>query len=300
MQPLNNDCLARLSGVSKRFGNVVALDGLDLDVRRGELLALLGPNGAGKTTAISLLLGLLQPDSGKATLFGLSPLLLEARRRVGVMMQDVTLPAELRVREHIDLVASYYPDALSSEQAMELTHTALFADRPYRKLSNGQKRQVQFAMAVCGRPQLLFLDEPTVGLDQQAREMLWATVRRLVADGCSIVLTTHYLEEAEALADRVVVLARGRTIASGTVDEMRALVVRKRISCATALPAELVAAWPDVDVVHREQQRLDITVSNAEAVVRRLLASDQNLLDLEVHRAGLAEAFTELTREVAQ
>ena len=112
MQPLNNDCLARLSGVSKRFGNVVALDGLDLDVRRGELLALLGPNGAGKTTAISLLLGLLQPDSGKATLFGLSPLLLEARRRVGVMMQDVTLPAELRVREHIDLVASYYPDAL--------------------------------------------------------------------------------------------------------------------------------------------------------------------------------------------
>ena len=112
MQPLNNDCLARLSGVSKRFGNVVALDGLDLDVRRGELLALLGPNGAGKTTAISLLLGLLQPDSGKATLFDLSPLLLEARRRVGVMMQDVTLPAELRVREHIDLVASYYPDAL--------------------------------------------------------------------------------------------------------------------------------------------------------------------------------------------
>jgi ABC-2 type transport system ATP-binding protein len=297
---MDNRCLAELSGVSKRFGNIVALDGLDLDVRRGELLALLGPNGAGKTTAISLLLGLLQPNSGKATLFGLSPLLLEARRQVGVMMQDVSLPAELRVREHIDLVASYYPDPLSPEQSMEMTHTTSFADRPYHKLSNGQKRQVQFAMAVCGRPQLLFLDEPTVGLDQQAREMLWATVRRLVGDGCSIVLTTHYLEEAEALADRVVVLAKGRTIASGTVNEMRALVVRKRISCATALPEELVAAWPFVDGVHRDRQRLDITASNAEAVVRRLLASDENLLELEVHRAGLAEAFTELTQEVAQ
>jgi ABC-2 type transport system ATP-binding protein len=297
---MDNHCLAELSGVSKRFGNIAALDGLDLDVRRGELLALLGPNGAGKTTAISLLLGLLQPNSGKATLFGLSPLLLEARRHVGVMMQDVTLPDELRVREHIDLVGSYYPDPLSPEQAMEMTHTTSFANRPYRKLSNGQKRQVQFAMAVCGRPQLLFLDEPTVGLDQQAREMLWATVRRLVADGRSIVLTTHYLEEAEALADRVVVLSKGRTIASGTVDEMRALVVRKRISCATALPEELVAGWPFVDGVHRDRQRLDITASNAEAVVRRLLASDENLLELEVHRAGLAEAFTELTQEVAQ
>jgi ABC-2 type transport system ATP-binding protein len=297
---MNNHYLAELSAVSKRFGNIGALDGLDLEVRRGELLALLGPNGAGKTTAISLMLGLLQPDFGTARLFGMSPLLLDARRRVGVMMQEVTLPGELRVREHIDLVASYYPDPLSPEQAMEMTHTASLARRSYRKLSNGQKRQVQFAMAVCGRPELLFLDEPTVGLDQQAREMLWATVRRLIADGCSIVLTTHYLEEAEALADRVVVLAKGRTIASGTVSEMRALVVRKRIRCATVLPAELVAAWPNVDSVNRDQQRLNITVSNAEAVVRRLLATDENLLELEVHRAGLAEAFTELTQEVAQ
>jgi ABC-2 type transport system ATP-binding protein len=294
---MNNDCLAELSGVSKRFGKIVALDGLDLQVRRGELLAVLGPNGAGKTTAISLMLGLRQPDAGTARLFGQSPLLVETRRQVGVMMQEVALAPELRVREQIDLVASYYPDPLTPDAVMEMTDTASLANRPYGKLSGGQKRQAQFAMAVCGHPKLLFLDEPTVGLDVQAREMLWTTVRQLVDDGASIVLTTHYLEEAEALADRVAVLAKGRMVASGTVSEMRALVVRKRISCATTLAVEEVETWPDVQSVSREQHRLHITASNAEAVVRRLLDADEDLQELEVRRAGLSEAFTELTQE---
>jgi len=136
-----------------------------------------------------------------------------------------------------------------------------------------------------------------VGLDIQSREMVWANLRRLVADGCSIVLTTHYLEEAEALADRVAVLAKGRLIASGTVSEMRALVVRKRITCRTTLASEQVAAWPDVQTVTRDQHGLHITASNTENVVRRLLAADDDLQDLEVQRAGLAEAFTELTQE---
>ena len=296
---MNNNCLAELSGVSKRYGKIVALDGLDLEVRRGELFAVLGPNGAGKTTAISLLLGLRQPDTGTARLFGRSPLLVETRRQVGVMMQEVALAPELRVREHIDLVASYYPDPLTPEAVMEMTDTTSLADRPYGKLSGGQKRQAQFAMAVCGRPKLLFLDEPTVGLDIQARELLWATLRQLVEDGASIVLTTHYLEEAEALADRVAVLAKGRMIASGTVGEMRALVVRKRISCSTSLAVEEVANWPEVQSVSRDRQRLEITASNAETVVRHLLAADEDLQELEVRRAGLSEAFTELTQEAA-
>jgi ABC-2 type transport system ATP-binding protein len=297
---MNADCLAQLSGVSKRFGKIMALDGLDLEVRRGELLAVLGPNGAGKTTAISLLLGLRQPDAGTARLFGQSPLKVETRRQVGVMMQEVALAPELRVREQIDLIASYYPNPLSPEAAMEMTDTTSLANRPYGKLSGGQKRQAQFAMAICGRPKLMFLDEPTVGLDVQAREMLWATLRRLVDDGASIVLTTHYLEEAEALADRVAVLAKGKLIASGTVNEIRALVVRKRISCVTALCAEDVATWPDVQTVNRDQQRLHITASNAENVVRHLLAADDDLQELEVRRAGLSEAFTELTQETQQ
>lgn len=151
-------------------------------------------------------------------------------------------------------------------------------------------------MAVVGRPKLLFLDEPTVGLDLPAREMMWAMLRKLVRQGASIVLTTHYLEEAEALADRVVVLAKGHTIASGTVNELRSLVGRKRVTCATSLTPEQVATWPEVQTVSRDRARLNITASNADAVVKRLAVADGNFHDLEVHNAGLAEAFTELTQ----
>jgi ABC-2 type transport system ATP-binding protein len=297
---MNNHCLAELSGVTKRFGSVVALDQLDLQVNHGELLAVLGPNGAGKTTAISLMLGLQEPDSGSARLFGELPRLVETRRQVGVMMQEAALAPELRVHEQIDLVASYYPASLTPEEAMEMTGTTPLRKRTYGKLSGGQKRQVQFALAVVGRPRLLFLDEPTVGLDIQSREMVWATLRRLVDSGCSIVLTTHYLEEAEALAQRVAVLAQGRLIATGTVSEIRGLVVRKRISCRTTLSCAQVATWPDVQTVIPAGLEMHITASNTENVVRRLLAADDNLQDLEVHRAGLAEAFTQLTQEAAQ
>jgi len=290
---------AELIGVKKQFGKTVALNGLDLQVRPGELFSVLGPNGAGKSTAVSLMLGLLRPEAGEARLFGLSPLLVEPRRQVGVMMQEVTLAPELRVSEHIALVASYYPEPLTPAATMELTNISALAACPYGKLSAGQKRQVQFAMAVCGRPKLLFLDEPSVGLDVRARETMWSTLRQLVSNGSSIVLTTHYLEEAESLSTRVAVLNKGRLIAAGTVNEVRALVVRKHITCSTALTIDQIAAWPDVESVTREQQRLQISTSNSEAVVRRLLAADSNLQELEVRRAGLAEAFTELTQEAA-
>jgi len=291
--------LAALSGVHQRYGKTVALAGLDLDVRRGEVLAVLGPNGAGKSTAIALWLGLREPDSGSARLFGRSPLDVETRRSVGVMMQDVTLTPELRVRELIDLTASYYSDPLTVDETLALTRLERLAHRPYGTLSGGQKRQVQFALAVCGRPSLLFLDEPTVGLDVSARETMWRTMRALRAGGCSIVLTTHYLEEAEALADRVAVLAGGRLVTSGSVASVRSLVSRKEISCATTLAVEQVQAWPHVVSAARDGRRLLITAVEAEDVVRRLLAADDGAQDLEVRQAGLAEAFTELTREVA-
>lgn len=296
---MSNEFWAELRGVKKRFGKTVALDGLDLQVRPGELFSVLGPNGAGKSTAVSLMLGLLRPEAGEARLFGQSPLLVEPRRQVGVMMQEVTLAPELRVREHIALVASYYPQPLTPAATMELTNVSSLAERPFGKLSAGQKRQVQFAMAVCGRPKLLFLDEPSVGLDVRARQMMWSTLRQLVRSGTSVVLTTHYLEEAESLSNRVAVLNKGRLIASGTVNEIRALVVRKHITCSTALAMDQIAAWPDVESVTRDHQRLQISTSNSEAVVRRLLAADSNLEELEVRRAGLAEAFTELTEEAA-
>ena len=293
--------LARLSGVEKRYGQTVALNGLDLDVAAGELLAVLGPNGAGKTTAIALMLGLQTPDKGEVTLFGRSPHDLAARRGVGVMMQEVALADALKVREHIAMTQAYYPDPLSLGEAIALAGVENIAERPYLKLSGGQKRQAQFALAICGRPRLLFLDEPTTGLDLKARETMWATLRALVKAGTSIVLTTHYIEEAEALATRVVVMAKGRQVASGTVDEMRALVSRKWIDCTTALTLLAVQAWPEVSAAGRgENGQLSITTRDAETVVRKLLAADPGLKDLEVRRAGLSEAFAELTQEPAE
>jgi ABC-type multidrug transport system ATPase subunit len=291
--------LAQLQGVSKRYGKLVALDRLDLCVGRGELLALLGPNGAGKSTAISLCLGLTQPDAGKVTLCGGSPLDVHSRRGVGVMMQEATLPPELRARELVELARSYYPHPLSCDAALELAGARALASRRYSKLSGGQKRQVQFALAICGRPEILFLDEPTVGLDIQAREAMWRTLRELVADGCSIVLTTHYLEEAERLADRVVVLASGRLIASGTVPEIRSRVSRKQIRCTSEVPVAAVREWPGVTQASRDAHHLRVTAIDAESVVRRLLNADPALADLEIQQAGLAEAFAELTKEAA-
>jgi ABC-type multidrug transport system ATPase subunit len=299
VQAGKDDVVAKLEGVTRVYGKAVALDAVDLSIRRGELLALLGPNGAGKTSAIALWLGLAEPDGGVATLMGGSPLDVERRRSVGVMMQDVTLMTGMKVRELIDQTAAYYPDPISVDEAMAITQTTALGSRVYDKLSSGQKRQVQFALAVVGRPSIIFLDEPSVGLDVTARENLWTAIRTLRDSGCSILLTTHYLEEAEALADRVVVLAKGRVVASGTVSEVRAVVSRRHIRCDSELSVGDLQAWPGVISVSRVDQRLTILATDAETVLRRLFASDQRIANLEVQQAGLAEAFVELTKEAA-
>jgi ABC-2 type transport system ATP-binding protein len=281
----------------KRYDRLTALDGVDLVLRRGELLAVLGPNGAGKSTSIGLLLGLIRPDAGRAELFGLDPQRIEARRRIGVMLQSAMLPQTLRVCELLRLTASYYPKPRTLAESAELAGISDLLMRPYGKLSGGQQRRVQFALALCGRPELLFLDEPTVGMDIDARQKLWAAMRALVAEGCSVVLTTHYLEEAEALAQRVVVLGQGRVLSEGSVDALRARVALTRIRCISDLDADAISRWPQVAGATREGERLRITTAAAENVVRRLLDADPALSELEVQRAGLAEAFTELTRE---
>jgi ABC-2 type transport system ATP-binding protein len=287
--------LARLHGARKRYGKVEALRGVDLEVRGGELLALLGPNGAGKTTAIGLLLGLLRADAGEVALFGADPQDIAARRNIGVMLQDASLPPTLKVGELLRLTASYYPAPRSVAESAEMAGVADLLRRPYAKLSGGQQRRVQFALALCGRPRLLFLDEPTVGMDLQARQKLWAAIRKLVAEGCGVVLTTHYLEEAEALADRVCVVAHGRIISEGSVDALRARIAVKQVRCSTSLAVDEVAAWPEVVEARIDGERLWMSTPCVEALVRRLLAADAALADLEVRAAGLAEAFTELT-----
>lgn len=289
--------VAQLASVVKRYGALTAVDGLDLMLHRGELLALLGPNGAGKSTVISLLLGLVRADAGQVELFGQDPQQLVARRRIGVMLQSATLPPTLRVGELIRQAASYYPAPRSVQESAELAGVTDLLRRPYAKLSGGQQRRVQFALALCGRPELLFLDEPTVGMDIEARQKLWAAIRHLIAEGCSVVLTTHYLEEAEALADRVCVMARGKIISEGTVDQLRARVALKRVRCITRLDTATVSVWPEVVEARRDGERLRLSTASAEALVRRLLDAGAQLSELEVQRAGLAEAFTELTRE---
>jgi ABC-2 type transport system ATP-binding protein len=291
--------VARLANAVKRYGQTQALAGVDLEVHRGEVLALLGPNGAGKTTAISLLVGLQQADAGSASLFDSAPNALAARRRIGAMLQTTSLPETLTVGELIDLFRNYYARPRTVADVVALAGVDALLDRRYAKLSGGQQRRAQFALAICGRAELLFLDEPTTGLDIDARETMWRAIRQLVAEGCAVVLTTHYLEEAEALADRVVVLAQGRIVAQGTVAEIRARVASRRIRCVTTLADAAIALWPEVRSVARDGGRVEIVTDAAEMVVRQLLFEDAQLSELEVRRAGLAEAFVEITKEAA-
>jgi ABC-2 type transport system ATP-binding protein len=293
----SDSAVASLAGAVKRYGALTALDGLDLMLHRGELLALLGPNGAGKSTAIGLLLGLVRADAGRVELFGKDPQDIDARRRIGVMLQSAMLPATLTVAELLRLTMSYYPTPRALDDTAQLAGIADLLQRRYAKLSGGQQRRVQFAIALCGRPELLFLDEPTVGMDIEARQTLWTAIRRLVNEGCAVVLTTHYLEEAEALAQRVVVLAKGRVLSEGSVDALRSRVALTRIRCISDLDPEALAQWPHVSRAVREGERLLVHSDAPEKVLRRLLDADPALSELEVRRAGLAEAFTELTRE---
>jgi ABC-2 type transport system ATP-binding protein len=298
--PSNDDIpAASITGVVKRFGEQIALDHLTLAIRAGEITALLGPNGAGKSTAISLLLGLISPEDGEVRVLGGRPGELAVRRRTGVMLQSAALPDTLKVGELLRLVRGYYPSPRPLAEVAELAQISGQLCTPYGALSGGQQRRVQFALAICGNPQLLFLDEPTTGLDVEARELLWAVVRELTARGCAILLTTHYLEEADALAQRIAVLVRGRLVSEGSVDQIRSSGVRRRIRCVSALGLEEVRAWPGVSDVTRDARWLDIESSAAELDVRRLLVADPHLSELEVRRTGLAEAFVRITRGAA-
>jgi len=289
--------VARLENISKKFGEVQALLDFNFSVRAGELTALLGPNGAGKTTAIRLLLGLARPTAGRVSVFNRDPTNVATRMRVGAMLQVGRVPETLRVREHIDLFSSYYPNPLPISETLAVAGIAELRDRKFGDLSGGQKQRVLFALAICGSPDLLFLDEPTVGLDVEARHLLWDEIRKLLGHGKTVVLTTHYLEEADALADHIAVINKGSIMVEGTPAEIKARTAGKNIRCLTQLPVSLLRSFPGVREVHEDREAVVIHASSVEDVLRRLLNLDPEVSGIEVTSAGLEDAFLALTKD---
>jgi ABC-2 type transport system ATP-binding protein len=289
--------VASLEGVSKNYGEIRALRDVNFSVRAGQVVALLGPNGAGKTTAVKLLLGLIPENSGKVRVFGGDPTDSRNRIRTGAMLQVGRVPETLRVREHIDLFSSYYPNPMPLRDVLAAAGLEKLSDRKFGDLSGGQRQRTLFALAICGNPDLLFLDEPTVGLDVEARRALWEEIRRLVDCGKTVLLTTHYLEEADALADRVAVINQGEIIAEGTPAEIKSQTSGKRIRCVTALSLASILQIPGVTDARQDREAIEIHAAEAESVVRALLARDASLSALEITSAGLEEAFLTLTKD---
>src|SRR5437762_13151399 len=285
---------ATLAKVSKNYGDVIALNEVSLDIHPGELTALLGPNGAGKTTAVKLLLGLAAPSNGIARVFNADPRDAANRARTGAMLQVARVPETLRVREHIALFSAYYPKPMPFADIVAAAGLAGIESRKFGELSGGQKQRVLFALAICGDPDLLILDEPTVGLDVEARHLLWQEIRNLLDRGKTVVLTTHYLEEADALADRVAVINKGSIIAEGTPTEIKSRTAGKKIRCITQLSLDVIRKMKGVVDVKTDREATVIQANDPESVLRGLLSLDLDVSGIEVTSAGLEDAFLAL------
>ena len=289
--------VADMRGVTKRYASTTALDGLSLTLNQGEIVALLGPNGAGKSTAVKLLLGLTTPTAGSVRIFGRDPRDPGARTRTGAMLQVGNAPEMLRVREHLDLFRSYYPAPLSMDEIVHVAGLEKFLDKQYGSLSGGQKQRTLFALALAGDPDLLFLDEPTVGMDIEARRALWALIRGLASRGKTVLLTTHYLEEADALATRIVVIARGRIIREGTPAVIKSSGSSRTIRCSTGLDIATLLALPGVIQAERHGTTTSMIATSVEDTLRVLLARDSSLANLEILAPALEDAFLALTQQ---
>ncbi|MBL4853182.1 ABC transporter ATP-binding protein [bacterium AH-315-J19] len=288
------------TNLTKKYGKNTALNNVNIEVGNSGITAILGENGAGKTTFIHACLGLIKATHGQISMFGLPPGKLTSRRRTGVMLQDADLPDLLTPREHITLFASYYPAPLSLDDVLDMCKLTTLADKKYGKLSGGQKRRVQFALAIIGNPDLVFLDEPTTGLDTDTRRMLWDVVRKLAEDGRTVILTTHYLEEADALADRIIVMNAGEIIADAPTPEIRALAGGAIIKCVTNLSVKAIHKLPDVKSVRKTGRFVEISTQNQASTLQGLLAADINASELVVKKPSLEEAFDQIIHNQEQ
>lgn len=286
---------------AKSFGSVQALKGIDLTVQQGETVALLGPNGAGKTTAISVMLGLRRPTTGSVTLLGRDPRDLASRRRIGVMLQESGVPHTLKVREVAEMIRRLYDRPMDTLAALELAQLHDKANALVATLSGGQRQRLYFALAIIGNPDVLFLDEPTVGLDVQSRRSFWEQINTLVSAGKTVILTTHYLEEADALADRIVVINQGLIVAEGTPRQIKATVGGKRVRLrAPGLSDASLHALPGVQRVSRVADMIEFYALEPEVALARLFGDGVAVSELEVVGAGLEEAFMNITHTAAR
>ena len=282
-------------------GPIEAVRGVDVEIEMGETVALLGPNGAGKSTTIDMMLGLLAPDDGTASLFGRSPADAVAAGAVGAMLQTGSLIRDLSVRELISMIGSLYPQPLAVDEVLELTGASEFASQRTQKLSGGQTQRVRSAVALVSNPQLLVLDEPTVAMDVEGRNAFWRTMREFATRGKTIVFATHYLEEADTYADRAVLMAHGRIVADGPTNEIKAMVGTRTIR-ATLPGVELdaLAGLAGVSSVDRRGEAVVLTCADSDRAIRALLDAYPSARDIEIIAAGLEEAFLTLTADDAQ
>jgi ABC-2 type transport system ATP-binding protein len=279
----------------KSYGKVEALKGVDLDISSAGVFAILGQNGAGKTSLIKCALGLEKLSSGYLQTMGHKPGTLAAKQQTGVILQDSDLPESLNVKEHIQLFASYYPNSFSVDQTIDMCDLSSFAHKAYKKLSGGQKRRAQFALAVVGDPQLIFLDEPTTGLDIEARRNLWSVIREFANKGKTIVLTTHYLEEADSLADRIMVMNAGTIVANATPNDIHKEVSGSIIRCQTQLKEDALKTLVGVSKVTISGRFSELRTAAPNETLLELLSLDPKLNNLSVNQPKLEDIFGELT-----
>ncbi|HKV84758.1 MAG TPA: ABC transporter ATP-binding protein [Ktedonobacterales bacterium] len=285
----------RLDGLAKSFGSVRAVDDLSLVIRPGETVALLGPNGAGKTTTVSMLLGLLTPDSGTASVLGMAPTAAIQSGRIGAMLQEGNLMPGVRISELLDYVLSLRSSPMTRAELVEMAQLQGMEKRRIDRLSGGQTQRVRFALAIASNPEVLVLDEPTSAMDVEARHDFWASMRKYVSGGRTVLFATHYLEEAEAFASRVVVIASGRIVADGTVAELKRGAGMRTVQFqsreAGARQWQALAGVKTADVY---RERVTLKTTDADATVRALAGGDFDWKDLDVRGASLEDVFMEL------
>lgn len=282
--------------VSKQFEKKIAVNNISLEIPKGQIVTVLGPNGAGKSTTINMMLGILKPTKGTILLNGKNPQQYQNRQCLGAMLQHIGLPDTLKPLELVELWSSYYPNPLPKHQIVEMAGLSEITNNRFGELSGGQKRRVAFALAICGNPEILFLDEPSAGLDIQSRNLLWTEIKNFASLKKTVVLCTHYLDEADALSNRIVLMDKGEIMADDTPQNIKAKVGKKTIRFKTQLPINTFEEIPTVENVFEQLGYANIETNSPEFVLRGLFNMDSSITDLEVNSVNLEDAFLTLTK----